>query len=88
LIDKIFHLFNKCTVELYFILNFQIFKELPKHLPAILFIPNIGEFWTSLSYPLQKLFSELMDSMDITLPVLTFATSLYDIKDLPNEVNN
>ncbi|XP_025424882.1 ATPase family AAA domain-containing protein 2-like [Sipha flava] len=64
----------------------QIFKELPKHLPAILFIPNIGEFWTSLSYPLQKLFSELMDSMDITLPVLTFATSLYDIKDLPNEV--
>lgn len=65
---------------------FQIFKELPKHLPAILFIPNIGELWISLSYSLQKLFSELLDSMDITLPVLILATSLYDSKDLPKEV--
>lgn len=65
---------------------FQIFKELPKHLPAILFIPNIGELWSSLSDSLQKLFSELLDSMDITLPVLIFATSLNDFNDLPKEV--
>lgn len=66
---------------------FQIFKELPKHLPAILFIPNIGEFWTSLTFSLQKLFLELLDSLDITLPVFILATSLYDFKDLPKEVN-
>jgi len=65
---------------------FQIFKELPKHLPAILFIPNIGEFWTSLTFSLQKLFLELLESLDITLPVFILATSLYDFKDLPKEV--
>lgn len=65
---------------------FQIFKELPKHLPAILFIPSIGEFWTSLTFSLQKLFLELLESLDITLPVFIFATSLYDFKDLPKEV--
>lgn len=37
---------------------------------------------------MQKLFSELLDSIDITLPVLTFATSLNDFKDLPEEVKN
>ncbi|KAL4097948.1 hypothetical protein QTP88_022633 [Uroleucon formosanum] len=64
----------------------QIFKELPKHLPAILFIPSIGEFWTSLTFSLQKLFLELLESLDITLPVFIFATSLYDFKDLPKEI--
>ncbi|XP_050522030.1 ATPase family AAA domain-containing protein 2-like isoform X2 [Daktulosphaira vitifoliae] len=64
----------------------QIFKELPKHLPAILFIPNIGELWESLTDTLQKLFAELLDSIDITLPVLIFATSLYDYKDLPKPI--
>lgn len=64
----------------------QIFKEIPKHLPAILFIPNIGEFWSSLSFHLQRLFLELVNSMDITLPVLIFATSHDDSMDLPKEV--
>lgn len=64
----------------------QIFKELPKHLPAILFIPNIGEFWSSLSFSLQRLFLELLDSMDITLPVLILGTSFDNYENLPDEV--
>jgi len=51
-----------------------------------LFIPNIGELWNSLSSSLQKLFLELLNSMDLTLPVLTLATTFYDPIDLPEEV--
>lgn len=83
----IIHFISECFTEYYLIL-LQIFKELPKHLPAILFIPNIGEFWSSLTYSLQKLFLELLESLDITLPVFIFATSLYDFKNLPDEVIN
>ena len=42
----------------------QLFKEVKRHKPSVVFIPNVDVWWETVEYRVRKLFTQLLRSLD------------------------
>lgn len=42
----------------------QLFKEVKRHKPSVIFIPNVDVWWETVEYRVRKLFTQLLRSLD------------------------
>ncbi|XP_075215507.1 ATPase family AAA domain-containing protein 2B-like isoform X2 [Lycorma delicatula] len=53
----------------------QIFNEVCRNVPSILYLPGLGEWWDTVGSTVQAVFKSLLCQMDPCLPVLLLATA-------------
>lgn len=63
----------------------QVLNEVRRSVPAILYIPSLGEWWTTVGGTVRAVFKSLLGQLDPSLPILLLATA---ITNLPLELQH
>ena len=66
----------------------QYFHEVRRHKPAILYIPDLPDWWTSISESMRATFTQLLHGLPAADPILLLATSQVEWDELPCELQD
>jgi hypothetical protein len=64
----------------------QLFTEVKRHRPSIIYVPNIHVWWHAVSDMVRNTFINLLNDIHPYDPILLLATSDVLYEDLPSEV--